>query len=73
MKQVFYGVALLAIVVLKRRGLWPWLRARLGLERGAAVSALSRFRASQAVETLSWLPGGRSGVLRPYRSPASSP
>lgn len=31
LKQWSYGVALLAIVALQPAGLWPWLRARLGL------------------------------------------
>ena len=34
LKQWSYGAALLAIVALQPAGLWPWLRARLGLARG---------------------------------------
>jgi branched-chain amino acid transport system permease protein len=32
LKQWFYGAVLLAIVALQPAGLWPWLRARLGLD-----------------------------------------
>ena len=31
-KQLLYGLTLLAIVALRPSGLWPWLRERLGLE-----------------------------------------
>ena len=30
-KQIFYGLALLAIVMYRPAGVWPWLAARLGL------------------------------------------
>jgi len=33
-KQIAYGVCLLAILILKPGGLWPWLRHRLGLDGG---------------------------------------
>jgi branched-chain amino acid transport system permease protein len=32
-KQIFYGLALLLIVMYRPAGVWPWLAARLGLER----------------------------------------
>ncbi len=32
LKQWFYGAVLLAIVALQPAGLWPWVRARLGLD-----------------------------------------
>lgn len=31
-KQIFYGLALLVIVMYRPAGVWPWLAARLGLE-----------------------------------------
>lgn len=31
-KQLFYGVVLLVIIVFQPKGLWPWLRTRLGLD-----------------------------------------
>ena len=34
-KQVFYGVCLLLVVLALPDGIWPWLKARLGLERRA--------------------------------------
>ncbi|MDO8606388.1 MAG: branched-chain amino acid ABC transporter permease [Phaeospirillum sp.] len=34
-KQIAYGVCLMAILILKPGGLWPWLRQRFGLEGGA--------------------------------------
>ncbi|MDQ2103706.1 branched-chain amino acid ABC transporter permease [Azospirillum isscasi] len=33
LKQLFYGVALVVIVVYRPDGVWPWLAARLGLVR----------------------------------------
>ena len=33
-KQVFYGLCVVAIVVFQRRGVWPWLWRKLGLARG---------------------------------------
>ncbi len=33
-KQVFYGLCVVAIVVFQRRGVWPWLWRKLGLDRG---------------------------------------
>ncbi|MBM3539710.1 MAG: branched-chain amino acid ABC transporter permease [Alphaproteobacteria bacterium] len=33
-KQVFYGLCVVLIVVFQRRGVWPWLWRRLGLDRG---------------------------------------
>lgn len=36
LKQLFYGVALVAIVVYRPDGVWPWLSRRLGLERDGA-------------------------------------
>ena len=33
-KQWLYGAVLLLIIVAQPSGLWPWLRARLGLEEG---------------------------------------
>lgn len=30
-KQIFYGLALLLIVMYRPAGVWPWLAARLGL------------------------------------------
>jgi branched-chain amino acid transport system permease protein len=30
-KQVFYGVVLLVVVVLKPDGVWPWVAKKLGL------------------------------------------
>ena len=33
-KQIAYGICLLAILILKPGGLWPWLRQKLGLEGG---------------------------------------
>jgi branched-chain amino acid transport system permease protein len=36
-KQVFYGLVVVLIVVFQRRGVWPWLQRRLGLaKRGDA-------------------------------------
>jgi branched-chain amino acid transport system permease protein len=32
-KQVFYGVCLLIVVMALPDGIWPWLARRLGLER----------------------------------------
>jgi len=32
-KQVFYGVCLLAVVVVLPEGVWPWLAARLGVNK----------------------------------------
>jgi branched-chain amino acid transport system permease protein len=32
MKQIFYGVALLAIVMYRPAGVWPWLAAKMGLK-----------------------------------------
>jgi branched-chain amino acid transport system permease protein len=32
-KQIFYGLALLVIIMYRPAGLWPWIAARLGLER----------------------------------------
>jgi branched-chain amino acid transport system permease protein len=34
-KQVFYGICLLLVVMALPDGIWPWLKARLGLERRA--------------------------------------
>ena len=34
-KQIFYGLALLVIVMFRPAGLWPWLSARLGLAERA--------------------------------------
>lgn len=34
-KQIAYGICLMAILILKPGGLWPWLRQRLGLDGGA--------------------------------------
>ena len=31
-KQVFYGVCLLLVIVALPDGVWPWLKARLGLK-----------------------------------------
>jgi branched-chain amino acid transport system permease protein len=31
-KQIFYGLALLAIVVYRPAGVWPWLAARIGIK-----------------------------------------
>ena len=33
-KQIAYGICLMAILILKPGGLWPWLRQRLGLDGG---------------------------------------
>ena len=33
-KQIFYGLALLVIVVYRPAGVWPWLARKLGLEEG---------------------------------------
>ena len=33
-KQVFYGVCVVLIVVFQRHGVWPWLWRKLGLDRG---------------------------------------
>ncbi|TAN58575.1 MAG: branched-chain amino acid ABC transporter permease [Magnetospirillum sp.] len=33
-KQIAYGICLMAILILKPGGLWPWLRHRLGLDGG---------------------------------------
>ncbi|MBL8673649.1 MAG: branched-chain amino acid ABC transporter permease [Rhodospirillales bacterium] len=33
LKQIFYGLALLAIVAFRREGVWPWVADRLGLGR----------------------------------------
>ena len=33
-KQVFYGLCVVAIVVFQRRGVWPWLWRKLGFDRG---------------------------------------
>ncbi len=33
LKQLFYGVALVVIVVYRPDGVWPWLADRLGLVR----------------------------------------
>ncbi|MBV9558128.1 MAG: branched-chain amino acid ABC transporter permease [Pseudolabrys sp.] len=33
-KQVFYGLCVIAIVVFQPRGLWPYLSAKLGVDRG---------------------------------------
>ena len=33
-KQIAYGICLMAILILKPGGLWPWLRQKLGLEGG---------------------------------------
>jgi branched-chain amino acid transport system permease protein len=35
-KQVFYGVCVVLIVLFQRRGVWPWLARKLGLDRGGA-------------------------------------
>jgi branched-chain amino acid transport system permease protein len=32
-KQVFYGVALLLIIIVLPGGVWPWLAARLRLSK----------------------------------------
>jgi len=32
-KQVFYGICLLIVVMALPDGIWPWLARRLGLER----------------------------------------
>src|SRR5437763_4145321 len=32
-KQVFYGVCLLLVVLLLPEGVWPWLAGRLGVKR----------------------------------------
>ncbi|RAU22434.1 branched-chain amino acid ABC transporter permease [Paramagnetospirillum kuznetsovii] len=34
-KQIAYGACMMAILILKPGGLWPWLRHRLGLDGGA--------------------------------------
>ena len=34
-KQVFYGLCVVLIVVFQRRGVWPWLKRRLGLGGGS--------------------------------------
>jgi len=31
-KQIFYGLALLVIVVYRPAGVWPWLAGKLGLK-----------------------------------------
>ena len=31
-KQVFYGVCLLLVITTLPDGVWPWLRARIGLK-----------------------------------------
>ena len=36
LKQFIYGAALLGIVMVRPSGLWPWLRAALGLDKGNA-------------------------------------
>ena len=33
LKQIFYGLALLAIVAFRRDGVWPWLARKLGFVR----------------------------------------
>jgi branched-chain amino acid transport system permease protein len=33
-KQIAYGICLMAILILKPGGLWPWLRQKLGLDGG---------------------------------------
>ncbi|MBM3355352.1 MAG: branched-chain amino acid ABC transporter permease, partial [Betaproteobacteria bacterium] len=38
-KQVFYGLCLLLVVMFLPHGVWPPLARRLGLERGSADSA----------------------------------
>ncbi len=30
-KQVFYGVVLLVVVILKPEGVWPWVAKKLGM------------------------------------------
>lgn len=39
LKQLFYGVALVAIVVFRPEGVWPWLARKLGLVRVPGESA----------------------------------
>jgi len=34
-KQVFYGLCVVLIVVFQRHGVWPWLWRKLGLDRGS--------------------------------------
>lgn len=35
LKQIFYGLALLIIVMYRPAGIWPWIATRLGFERDA--------------------------------------
>lgn len=40
LKQLFYGVALVVIVVFRPEGVWPWLARRLGLARRPGDTAV---------------------------------
>ena len=71
-KQIFYGLALLVIVVYRPAGVWPWLAERLGLKERQPMSGArleieglgKRFRGLRAVHDVSFaVPAGAIHAL----------
>ena len=71
-KQIFYGLALLVIVIYRPAGVWPWLAAKLGLAERTEVSGArlelvgigKSFRGLRAVHDVSFsVPAGAIHAL----------